>query len=609
MAKVLRNNDRWVRPMTRGEARFSERLDQHLEDDYLCWFEVPVGKARRYTDFIIFHPARGLLFLEVKDWSLDKILNIDHNHFHVINGSRVEIKTNPIEQARECALSCLDTLKHDKLLIHSDGNYQGHLIFPWGYGAVFPNILRSQWDREIPEDVRDHLLPDRLVICKDEMSPSMDSEAFQEQLWNMFTYHFGEKLTLPQVERIRWHIFPNVRINQSGYQAADLFSGKNDIRTSIPDIVKVLDIQQEQLARSLGDGHRVVHGVAGSGKTLILGYRCHYLSQAMKQPILVLCFNKTLRKKLISFLKHKGVNDNVHVYHFHAWCKTQLQTYNADHIGGASDRAFERYVKSVIHGVERGIIPREQYGAVLIDEGHDFEADWLKLIVQMVNKDSDSLLLLYDDAQSIYRSKSKLNFSLSSVGINARGRTTILKTNYRNTREILQFAYDFMGEFLAGKDADDDHVPVVQPEASGNSGPKPLFELYRSIEQELDSVIGTIRRWADDGILYADMCVIFPKNWFGTRLYKLFSEKLLPFTNKESYAPDGEQVSILTRHSSKGLEYSHVILVGVGCLQDDEEHLAAESKLLYVGMTRAKHQLVVTAHRENAYTRRLQALA
>jgi len=608
MAKVLKNNDRWVRAMTKGELRFAERLEQYLEDDYLCWFEVPVGKNRRYTDFVIFHPARGLLFLEVKDWSLDKIRKIDHNHFHVLYSTGVEVKDNPIEQARECALACIDELKHDKLLVNVDGRYRGHLIFPWGYGAVFPNITRSQWEKAIPEDVRESLLPDRLVICKDEMSPSMDSEVFQEKLWHMFVYHFDNKLTLPQVERVRWHIFPDVRINQGGYQTADLFSDQEGVRVAIPDIVKVLDVQQEQLARSLGDGHRVVHGVAGSGKTLILGYRCHYLSQAIKQPILVLCFNKTLRIKLLSFLIHKGVDANVHVYHFHAWCKLQLKTYHADVIGELSDKPFERQVKSVIHGVDRGIIPREQYGAVLIDEGHDFEADWLKLIVQMVNKDSDSLLLLYDDAQSIYRSKNSLDFSLSSVGINARGRTTILKTNYRNTREILQFAYNFMGEFLKGKDADEDHVPLVRPEAAGNSGPKPTFLLYRSLEQEIDSVVAVVQRWADEGILFGDMCVIFPEKWFGDRLYRLFKQKMLPYTSKETFDPDSDQVSILTRHSSKGLEYSHVILVGVGCLKEGDDDLVKESKLLYVGMTRAKQQLVVTAHQENTYTRRLQAI-
>jgi len=49
----------------------------------------------------------------------------------------------------------------------------------------------------------------------------------------------------------------------------------------VPDIVRVMDLQQEQLARSMGEGHRVIHGVAGSSKTMILGYRAQYLAQAL----------------------------------------------------------------------------------------------------------------------------------------------------------------------------------------------------------------------------------------------------------------------------------------------------------------------------------------
>lgn len=69
------------------------------------------------------------------------------------------------------------------------------------------------------------------------------------------------------------------------------------------------------------------------------------------------------------------------------------------------------------------IPPRAQYDALLIDEGHDFEADWLKLVVQMVDPETNSLLLLYDDAQSIYRKTSGLGFTLSSVGVQAKCRS------------------------------------------------------------------------------------------------------------------------------------------------------------------------------------------
>jgi hypothetical protein len=58
--------------MTPGEKRLARRLEALLDDDYLCWYDIPVGRKNRYPDFIILHPARGLLFLEVKDWRLEK---------------------------------------------------------------------------------------------------------------------------------------------------------------------------------------------------------------------------------------------------------------------------------------------------------------------------------------------------------------------------------------------------------------------------------------------------------------------------------------------------------------------------------------------------------
>jgi len=51
----------------------------------------------------------------------------------------------------------------------------------------------------------------------------------------------------------------------------------------------------------------------------------------------------------------------------------------------------------------------------------------------------------------IYPKTRGLDFSLSSVGIKAAGRTSILRLNYHNTREILQFACDFASTFLDAK--------------------------------------------------------------------------------------------------------------------------------------------------------------
>ena len=53
--------------MTSGEKRLAERLEDKLDDDYLLWYDVPVGPQQLHPDFIVLHPSRGLLILEVKE--------------------------------------------------------------------------------------------------------------------------------------------------------------------------------------------------------------------------------------------------------------------------------------------------------------------------------------------------------------------------------------------------------------------------------------------------------------------------------------------------------------------------------------------------------------
>jgi len=94
------------------------------------------------------------------------------------------------------------------------------------------------------------------------------------------------------VERIRWILFPQIRIHQ---QLLPIDSPAGDEKAAAPgDLLQVMDLAQEEIARNLGEGNRVIHGVAGSGKTLILAYRCRYLAQTLQKPILVLVFNRSL---------------------------------------------------------------------------------------------------------------------------------------------------------------------------------------------------------------------------------------------------------------------------------------------------------------------------
>src|SRR4051812_41244930 len=77
MAKLIPALSSVTSKMTAGERRFAQRLESHLEDDYLCWYGVPVGSRAIHPDFLILNPRRGLLVLEVKDWKADTIQSID----------------------------------------------------------------------------------------------------------------------------------------------------------------------------------------------------------------------------------------------------------------------------------------------------------------------------------------------------------------------------------------------------------------------------------------------------------------------------------------------------------------------------------------------------
>ena len=611
MAQFLTPLSGCLSKMQAGEKRFAQRLDQLLEDDYLCWFDLPVGKRQRYADFIIVHPLRGLLLLEVKDWKLETIQRIDKQSASLLLNTGLKIVANPLEQARQCAYQLVSQLEQDPQLTRHAGKYQGKLAFPYGYGVVLTSITRKQFDSTDLGEV----LPWNRVLCRDEMVEATDPEDFQQCLWNMFEYQFTQPLSLPMLDRIRWHLFPEIRI---GGGQGSLFptieqspeSSVPAAETLLPDIMKVMDKQQEQLARSLGLGHRVIHGVAGSGKTLILGFRCLHLASLLHKPILVLCYNITLAARLRVLMQEQGIADKVSVYHFHDWCGEMLRQYHVDRPDAQGEAYIEQLVSTVIRAVEQGQIPRGQYGAVMIDEGHDFLPEWLKLVSGMVDPDTASLLLLYDDAQSIYSKHKQMDFILSSVGINARGRTTILKLNYRNTDEIFRFADQFAKRYLQVQDSDEDHVPLLAAQSAGRHGLEPELRRFDSYTQESRTIARWLRQWhGQRGTAWAQMCVLYRHAFQGKQLHETLQAAGVPCQwlgnakAKKQFDPREDCVRLMTMHSSKGLEFPLVVISGVGFMPQAGQDAQAEAKLLYVAMTRATEKLLLTCHQDSEFTR------
>jgi Nuclease-related domain/UvrD-like helicase C-terminal domain/AAA domain len=604
MATLIPSIGTCVSRMTSGERRLAERLEQKLDDDYLLWYDVPIGPRHLHPDFVVMHPRRGLLILEVKDWSPKTIQQADKQSWQVFIGSQLKTVPNPAEQARQYAHAVVDALKRDPQLTHADGKYQGSLRFPWSYGVVFPNMTRKQFT----DGQLDQVIVGNQVICSDEMYDSVDAEDLQSRLWGMFPYMMSGVMSMPQLERVRWILFPEVRVQTS----ADLFDD-SDAEAELPNIMRVLDIQQEQLARSLGDGHRVIHGVAGSGKTMILGYRAEYLAKAhtpASKPILILCFNEPLGVKLDSVMRAKGLDGKVHARHFHKWCYDQLVAFGQTLPGRQLNREqyADELVLRVVHGVDRKQIPSGQYQAVLIDEGHDFKPEWLKLVTQIVDPTTNSLLLLYDDAQSIYERSRKKNFSFKSVGVQAQGRTTLLKINYRNTRQILQIASLIAADLLTADDKDDDGIPLLKPISCGRDGQAPIIIKLPSQREEAFAIADQLSNAHKEGHAWGDMAILCADWKTMDTCADALHQRKLPFSVRKrsgDYNPAADAIQIMTMKVSKGLEFPVVALPGVGHMPAAGEDEQEAARVFYVAATRATQRLVIAVGGDGKFGRKL----
>ncbi|HHS7978766.1 TPA: 3'-5' exonuclease [Escherichia coli] len=578
--------------MTAGEKRVASRLEAFMSNECLVWYDIPVGRKNRHPDFVIIDPENGLVFLEVKDWTVHTLHQVNHEQVILETNGILKSEINPLVQVRRYACDTVNALPADSRLRQNDGQYKGRLNLAWAYGVVFTRITRQQLKALAGNDENavERIFPSAQTICQDDMTQSVLPDIFRQKIAGMFTMGFRTRVT-PQVRDIlRAHLFPEMTVRQHSQ-------------------IKIMDIQQEILARNIGDGHRVIHGVAGSGKTMILLFRCLYLAETTPGKILVLCYNITLASYLRECIESRGLKSRVTVFHFHSWCASMIKRHGIQVTAGGKDYP-EKCFSALEDAVSSGTITDTGYDAVLVDEGHDFESRWLALIARLFDNASRSLLLMYDDAQSIYRRERALNFSLASVGIQAQGRTSVLPVNYRNTKRILHFAYAFSREYF--EKHQNREIPFVQPQAGGEEGTEPEILRCASESDEAVQVVGWLEKRYTLCGHWSDMAVLCPAEFSVKHLKEVMTQRGIPYATcfdsegKKKYSRRKDVVHLLTYQSSKGLEFPYVAVINASFVHSGAADESEVIPALYVAFTRATRELLVTCYRENSISRHLE---
>lgn len=447
-----------------------------------------------------------------------------------------------------------------------------------------------------------------------------------EKILNMFVvpYRLKELLSFEDINAIRYHLFPEVRISAEFKPPVPY---QDQLLLSLHDI-KTMDLHQENLAKQIGDKNRLIRGVAGSGKTIILASRAKMLAkQNPDWKILILCYNISLANFIQQMILHM-INEpedlfdftsdpNIEVVHtqniivrnFHSWLKSDL-------------KIREQQIPEIIEKIEKKETILPYYDAVLIDEGQDFEADWLRLVTLLINEKTNSLLLVEDRAQTIYKRKRSY---LQDTGLSFQGRSKVLSINYRNTKQIVKFAWDFYRKHSMFKNKVVNRSvegEIIAPQSTKRNGPEPGMIKAANFYEEMRMVARQIKKLHQQKKVPFDEILILYRVK-RTHQYPIIDiikrslkDETIPYywiteneNTKRTFEKEDEQVKISTIDSSKGLDFQAVFIVNVDSmpfpLEEDKER---EVSLLYIGMTRAKEYLCLSYSGESEFTKYLDAI-
>lgn len=239
---------------------------------------------------------------------------------------------------------------------------------------------------------------------------------------------------------------------------------------------------------------------------------------------------------------------------------------------------------------------------VLIDEGQDLSPSQWKLLRALARPGRNDLFIAEDAHQRIYGHP----VVLARCGIAIVGRSRRLTLNYRTTAENLAFAVRSLesGDFF---DAEGDSTDVVGYH-SARRGPAPILIGTQNEKEQLDGVCDLVGRWiGDDTVDAGTVAVLARTNDRALAIRNALISRGIPANHVKSAQPSSDRVMTLTMHTSKGMEFSRVVLFDISdgvvpnqwmldhaVPEERADVMLQERSLLYVAASRARDALAVT---------------
>ena len=386
---------------------------------------------------------------------------------------------------------------------------------------------------------------------------------------------------------VRATVNPDIVIGGPSQQAL-MFRALDDAEE-----VRALDRKQERLARHLGGGYRLIRGVAGSGKTLILTHRAKHFGEHFPDwRILLLCYNRALSFALGKEVEHV---ENVRVKTVDALSYRLLQDAGSE-VAREKNPDFEARRRQA-RDVALRLDDSDRFDMIVVDEAQDMGSSGLDLAWAMLKRDRDNFVIALDSAQKVYRRSMTWN----PPDRTAQGRSTVLRTNYRNTREILNPALEILriSDATGPEDIQSDDLDLlVMPEDAIRHGRITPMLACADLRAEARIIAERVRELRTAGAEPDHIVILSGSSELREEVLSQVPDTVDARRSKDRGAVASGRIRVATLQLLKGLEFRHVIVGGANhvWVPEDEERAQEEQRrrLLYVGMTRATETLTVT---------------
>jgi len=558
--------------VTQGQAAerlVADRLRAALPPEYrlfenVAWLGRTAperGLRDGEADIVLAHPDRGFLVFEVKSGEIQRDA---HGRWYA--GAR-ELKPNPFEQA----ITSMHALVN-KLAELPDAPPNFHPIA--GHAVALPDVdLASAGNRLrlIGPDIEPDLVFDRAKLPKDD--PEATCRAV-ERAFELWARDSAARRT-PGANGV--HLLEEIL--ETPIALRSLLRG--EIADGERAIVELTEHQIGVLRRLQRNRRVEIVGAAGTGKTMLAAEKARRLAREGYETLLV-CFNQPLARLLVEETAEVArTSGHLTVSTFHQLCE-DLAREAGTLPRKPNPTTREWWDETLPEALDEAV---EELGpkfhAIVIDEGQDFDADWLLSLEALLSDPKDDVLYVFHDpAQAIYRDD-----AVEGLGLT----TFELDENCRNPGPIHDFAMGHAPDASETVPLREDGRAVEVIEAEPGA---PTLDALRRVLHRLRVDEG-VRPWEIAVLVGGSLedSAVWRERRFGNEV--LWNGqvddagKSLGLAASAVPEPPSDVIVCDSIRRFKGLEKPVVVLVE---LKPEDERL---ERLLYIGSSRARQHLVV----------------